>query len=190
MRAEEDHNPPASFFSGRAARRPAKGMYVWMDGSLFQERVHLRRRVTANFAVFAARSRVVGNLTIGPMICALAVASLGLLIPTTPTLPTTNVLAVGVIQNTNIIKGDLYKGGTDTLDLSSMLDNVPDDLKGAEGAAADAAGKARMAERGSLEAVKKMTPAEAQAAKKAEFAAKQAAQAGKSLFPEVALPSF
>ena len=56
------------------------------------------------------------------------------------------VLAVGVIQNTNIIKGDLYKGGSDTLDLSSMLDNVPDDLKGAEGAAADAAGKARMAE--------------------------------------------
>ena len=158
-----------------------------MDGSLFQENMPSlrRRRVTANFAAISRR-----QLAIGPMICALAVASLGLLIPTTPTLPTTNVLAVGVIQNTNIIKGDLYKGGTDTLDLSSMLDNVPDDLKGAEGAAADAAGKARMAERGSLEAVKKMTPAEAQAAKKAEFAAKQAAQAGKSLFPEVALPSF
>ena len=125
----------------------------------------------------------------------LALASLlvpSLLIPTphVANLPTTATLAAGVLDNTKMIKGDLYKGGTDTLDLSSMLDDVPDDLKGAEGVASDAAGKARMAERGALEATKKLTPAEAQAAKKAEFAAKQAAQAEAGLFPKVSLPSF
>ena len=78
-------------------------------------------------------------------------------------------------------QGDLYKGGTDSLDLTSMLEDVPADMKGDEGLDKDQAGKARIAERSE----KPMTAAEKQAAKKAAFAAKQKADAEKPLFPEL-----
>ena len=57
---------------------------------------------------------------------ALCVGAAALIVPTPVSLPTTFVTAVGVIENTNIIKGDMYKGGTDSLDLSSMLDTIED----------------------------------------------------------------
>ena len=62
---------------------------------------------------------------------------------------------------------------------------VPLDKKGDDGIKQDEAGVSRINER--LE--KKMTPAEAQAAKQAAFKAKQAADAEKGLFPDVKLPS-
>ncbi len=94
--------------------------------------------------------------------CLCVAAATGLVLPTAPvSMPTTSVLAAGVLQNTNLIKGDVYKGGTDMLDLSSLLDSVPAD----PGEDKDAAGVSRISERSE----KKMTPAEAQAAKKAEF---------------------
>ena len=115
-------------------------------------------------------------------------AAVGLIvpIPSPPvSLPTTTSIAVGVLESTKTIKGDLYAGGTDTLDLSSMLEGVPSDLKGAEGVQKDQAGKERML---SSANEKKLTPAEQQAAKKAAFAAKQAADAEKPLFPSFDMP--
>ena len=119
---------------------------------------------------------------------AILTLAMGLLVPpmTPPAvhLPTTTTLAVGVLEGTRTLKGDLYQGGTETLDLSSMLDSVPVDKDGAGGAERDEAGVSRISERSE----KKLTPAEEQAAKKAAFAAKQAKAAEQGLFPDVALP--
>ena len=113
---------------------------------------------------------------------ALCVGAAALIVPTPVSLPTTFVTAVGVIENTNIIKGDMYKGGTDSLDLSSMLDTIEDTKRPEDSAFADAAGVARISEK--LE--KKMTPAEAQKAKQEAFKAKQAAQAAQGMvFPSM-----
>ena len=122
-------------------------------------------------------------LYLAPLVPALLIPSVAL---TPPTLPTTSTLAVGVLESSRTLKGDLYKGGSDTLDLSSMLDTVPQDLKGEQGVSKDEEGVAAMAARSE----KKLTPAEQQAAKKAAFAAKQAADAEKPFFPPVALPGF
>ena len=122
---------------------------------------------------------------------ALVTLAAGLLVPPTApptvTLPTTSTLAVGVLEGTRTLKGDLYQGGTDSLDLSSMLDSVPMDKDGSGGMERDEAGKNRIAERSE----KKLTAAEEQAAKKAAFAAKQAKAAEQGLFPKLPeLPSF
>lgn len=78
--------------------------------------------------------------------------------------------------------GEIFLGGTDTLDLSAMLEDVPLDMKGETGIARDEAGVARLAS----EAPKKLSPKEAQAAKMAAFKAKQEADAEKGFsLPEV-----
>ena len=111
------------------------------------------------------------------------VAVVGLLVPTPYiSLPTTTNVAAGVMESTRTINGEVFAGGSDTLDLSSMLDNVPSDLKGSEGLSKDEEGKQRMISNADT---KKLTPAEQQAAKKAAFAAKQAADAKKDLFPSM-----
>ena len=87
--------------------------------------------------------------------------------------PTTNLLATGTIEK--VMPGvEVYAGSAKDLDLSSFLDDVPADMKGERGLAKDAAGVARIKEQDAAGA--QMTAAEKQAAKQAEFKAKQAAQ--------------
>ena len=87
--------------------------------------------------------------------------------------PTSTLLATGTIEK--VMPGvEVYAGSAKDLDLSSFLDDVPSDMKGDNGLAKDAAGVARIKERDAVST--QMTAAEKQAAKQAEFKAKQAAQ--------------
>ena len=62
-------------------------------------------------------------------------SSLGIIIPvaTPPSvvLPTTMTLAKGM--GSYVPQGEIYAGGTDSLNLDSMLDGVPADMKGEVG---------------------------------------------------------
>lgn len=105
-------------------------------------------------------------------------------------LPSTSSMAAGVLDfsSSKVSRGEVFEGGTDDINLGALLDTVPTDLKGDEGVAQDSSGVAALKAREAQQISTKLTPLEAQEAKKAAFAAKSAADAERGFLSKLPFP--